>query len=160
MHYQGAVRLLPPLLVVAFLTALATWFGSDLLRRQTGLTMTQQVACIGSATLTVVAVIALLVRAVMCTAEWQWGLQICHCITGWSWLKPVVQHAQEQQTQQQIWAQHVASHVLKDLQKGVPHNIAEPAPFDLSSTDSRPEEEEGSTDSFDSSDLEVVKKQS
>ena len=122
--------------------------------------MTQQVASIGSATLTVVAVIALLVRAVMCTAEWQWGLQVCHCMTGWSWFKPVVQHAQEQQTQQQIWAQHVASHVLEHLHKGVPHDIVEPAACDLSSTDNQSEEQEGSTDSFDHSDLEIVKKQS
>ena len=119
--------------------------------------MTQQVASIGSASLTVVAVIALLVRAVMCTAEWQWGLQICHCITGWSWLKPVVQHAQEQQTQPQICAQHAANHAMEDLHKGVPHDIVA---IDLSPTDNRPEGQEESTDGFDSSDLGVVKKQS
>lgn len=127
LRYHGAVRLLPPILVVAFLTALATWFGSDLLRHQT---------------------------------EWQWGLQICHCITGWLWLKPVVQHAQEEQTQQQVWAQRASNHAMEDFHQGVLHDIVEPAAFDLDLTDSRPEEAEASTGIFDNSDLEDVKKHS
>lgn len=68
-EYQGAVRLIPPCLILLFLAALAAWFGFDLLHNQPGLTTTQKVASIGSATFTVMTIVALLVRAAMCTVD-------------------------------------------------------------------------------------------
>ena len=101
-EYHGCVRLIPPCLILVFLSALAVWFGVNLIHHQPGLTTTQKVASIGSATFTVLTVVALFVRAAMCTGEWQWTLHACYCVTGWRWLKPMPrQRLRSKQLQQQ-----------------------------------------------------------
>ena len=101
-EYRGYVRLIPPCLIVIFLSAFGVWFGMNLIHHQPGLTTTQKVASIGSATFTVMTVVALVVRAAMCTGEWQWTLHACYCITGWWWLKPIPRQRPHSQQQQQL----------------------------------------------------------
>lgn len=161
-EYYGAVRLIPPCLILLVLSALAAWFGSDLLHNQPGLTTTQKVASIGSATFTVITVVALLVRAAMCTAEWQWTLHTSYCVTGWYWLKPMPQHSRHLQQQQQLSQQ-----LRPELNDAAPFvldkvpSIPQPPTSDLASDDIyRMEDDSSSQNSLDGSDLEDVKKQS
>ena len=156
MEYLGAVRLLPPCLILLFLTALAAWFGFDLLHNQPGLTTTQKVASIGSATFTVMTIVALFVRAAMCTGEWQWTLHTCYCVTGWCWLKPRVCHRQQQPQQQQHRRQHsdAGSYVLEKA-----GSIPQPSPSEAASADNYHKEDDASSlDSMDGSEIEVNKK--
>ena len=160
-EYHGAVRFIPPCLILLFLTALAAWFGFDLLHNQPGLTTTQKVASIGSATFTVMTIVALLVRAAMCTGEWQWTLHACYCITGWYWLKPTSHQKQAPQQQQQQQQQ-------RPLQSIAALSVAEKAPSvlqspssDVASADKYQLESASSSPlSLDGSEFEDIKKQS
>ncbi len=164
-EYHGAVRLIPPCLILLFLTALAAWFGFDLLHNQPGLTTTQKVASIGSATFTVMTIVALLVRAAMCTGEWQWTLHACYCITGWCWLKPTShqkQPPQQQQLPQQQQQQHrplksnAASSVTDEAQSAL-----QPCSSEAASADNYQLESASSSPlSLDGSEFEDIKKQS
>jgi len=161
-EYQGAVRLIPPCLILLFLAALAAWFGFDLLHNQPGLTTTQKVASIGSATFTVMTIVALLVRAAMCTGEWQWTLHACYCITGWCWLKPTSHQKQLPQQQQQQQQQH------KPLQSIAALSVTDKAPSVLRPSSSEAasadiyqlESASSSPLSLDGSEFEDIKKQS
>lgn len=82
------VRLMPPLLMACFLVSLFAWFGVDIQKRTEGLSTTQKVASIGSASFTIMTIVALFVRAAMCTAEWQWMLEVCYRATGCHWFQP------------------------------------------------------------------------
>lgn len=163
-EYEGYVRLIPPFLILLFLTALAVWFGVDLIHHQPGLTTTQKVASIGSATFTVMTVVALFVRAAMCTAEWQWTLHACYCITGWHWLKPMARHSpglqkyhQQQQQQQQQQQEHEDESYVLDTVPSIPQpSASEAASADKYTLDRASD----SPRSFDGSDFEDVKKQS
>ena len=57
-------------------------------KKTDGLSTTQKVASIGSASFTVMTIVALFVRAAMCTGEWQWILHACYRLTGCRWLHP------------------------------------------------------------------------
>lgn len=82
------VRLMPPLLMACFLVSLFAWFGLDVQKKTEGLSTTQKVASIGSASFTIMTIVALFVRASMCTGEWQWMLQTCYRTTGCQWFQP------------------------------------------------------------------------
>ena len=161
-EYEGYVRLIPPCLILIFLTALAVWFGVDLFHHQPGLTTTQRVASIGSATFTVMTIVALFVRAAMCTAEWQWTLHAFYCITGWLWLKPMArhrscsQHPHQQQQQQQQLEHEDESYALDT----VPSMPQPPASEAASADNFVMDRLSDSPRSFDGSDFEDVKKQS
>lgn len=73
-------------MIVCFLIGLFAWFGVDVQKKTEGLSTTQKVASIGSASFTIMTIVALFVRAAMCTGEWQWILQMCGNVTGWSQL--------------------------------------------------------------------------
>ena len=167
-EYHGAVRLIPPCLILLFLTALAAWFGFDLLHNQPGLTTTQKVASIGSATFTVMTIVALLVRAAMCTGEWQWTLHACYCVTGWCWLKPTShqkqppqqqQLPQQQQQQQQHHRPLQSNHASSETDEAP--SVLQPCSSEAASADNyRLESASSSPLSLDGSEFEDIKKQS
>ncbi|DBA85637.1 hypothetical protein WJX77_003593 [Trebouxia sp. C0004] len=165
-EYQGAVRLIPPCLILLFLTALAAWFGFDLLRNQPNLTTTQKVASIGSATFTVMTIVALLVRAAMCAGEWQWTLHACYCITGWCWLKPTSQRKQSpqqqqlSQQQQQRQQQHRPLHSNAASRVTDDPSILQPSRSEASADSCQLESASSNPLSLDGSEFEDIKKQS
>lgn len=153
-----------------FLSALGVWFGENLVHYQPGLTTTQKVASIGSATFTIMTVVALVVRAAMCTGEWQWTLHACYCITGWRWLKPMprqphsqrqhlVYQQQQHQQQQQMTKQNtdaVAAYAVDTVP-----NIPQPAASEAASADNyHMDDSHDSPRSLDGFEPEEIKKQS
>ena len=150
-----------------FLSALGVWFGENLIHYQPGLTTTQKVASIGSATFTVLTVVALVVRAAMCTGEWQWTLHACYCITGWRWLKPMPrqrphsqqQHHQQQQQQQQQQKQD--SDAMDVYVLDTASSIPQPPASEAASADNyHMDEGHDSPRSLDGFEPEEIKKQS
>lgn len=153
-HYRIIVRLIPPCLIACFLIGLFAWFGVDLQQETEGLSTTQKVASIGSASFTLMTIVALFVRAAMCTGEWQWLLQMCDRLTGWDLLQQKQQ--QQQPAARDMLPVFTAAPALPIQAIGIPEKCLDSGCNHHNQTVSIP----SSPDSMNSSTIEEWKKQS